>query len=195
MSKARLHPSLLEFQGAMGDMVFKKRGKKVYVSIKPKAGASGEPSEAQRAQRKVFRKAVSYATSALADETARAFYQALAEVKETPARALCIKDYLKAPTMDDLDLSKYKGQVGDRILITTYDDIGVVEVNVELTRSDGTRIEAGKAVELGTGSGNWEYVATAPVAPGTDLFIEAEAFDRPGHRTVASANPIVGESN
>ena len=35
MTKARLHPSLLEFNGAMGDMVFKKRGKKVYVSIKP----------------------------------------------------------------------------------------------------------------------------------------------------------------
>src|SRR5688572_26001278 len=63
MTKARLHPSLLEFNGAMGDMVFKKRGKKVYVSIKAK-GAS-EPSEKQLAQRKYFKKAVNYATSAL----------------------------------------------------------------------------------------------------------------------------------
>ena len=45
MTKARLHPSLLEFNGAMGDMVFKKRGKKVYVSIKSK-GVTAEPSEA-----------------------------------------------------------------------------------------------------------------------------------------------------
>jgi hypothetical protein len=49
--------------------------------------------------------------------------------------------------------------------------------------------------EQGDGSGNWEYVATAPVALGTDIFIEAEAYDRPGRRTVASANPTVVMSN
>ena len=194
MTKARLHPSLLELNGAMGDMVFKKRGKKVYVSIKAKPGTS-EPSDAQLAQRKVFRKAIGYSKSALADETMRAFYEALAEVKETTARALCIGDYLKAPTMDDLDLSKYRGNVGDRILMMTYDDVGMVDVNVTLTRSDGTPIETGKAVEDGDGSGDWVYVATVPVPLGTDIFISAEAFDRPGNRTVTSVNPIVGERN
>jgi len=194
MSKARLHPSLLELKGAMGDMVFKKRRGKVYVSIKSQ-GTTGEPSEAQLAQRKVFKKAVNYAKSVMADETSRAFYEDLAQRKETTARALCIGDYLNEPTMDELDFSKYKGQVGDRILIATNDDIGVVEVNVNLTRNDGTPIEMGKAVEDGMGSGNWEYVATVPVPLGTDIFISAEAFDRPGHRTVASANPIVGESH
>lgn len=193
MTKARLHPSLLEFKGAMGDMVFKKRGKKVYVSIKSQG--TSDPSEAQLAQRKEFKKAVNYATSAMADETARAFYEALAERKETTPRALCIGDYLNEPTMDELDFSKYKGNVGDRILITTLDDIGVVEVNVKLKKIDGTLIESGKAVEQGTGSGEWEYVATVPVPLGTDIFISAEGFDRPGHRAVSSANPIVGESH
>jgi hypothetical protein len=178
----------------MGDMVFKKRRGKVYVSIKSQ-GTTGEPSEAQLAQRKNFKRAVNYAKSAMADETSRAFYEDLAQRRETTARGLCIGDYLNEPTMDELDLSKYKGKVGDRILITTNDDVGVVEVNVNLTRSDGTPIEMGKAVEDGTGSGNWEYVATVPVPLGTDIFISAEAFDRPGHRTVASANPIVGENN
>jgi hypothetical protein len=28
---------------------------------------------------------------------------------------------------------------------------------------------------------------------GSDIFIEAEAFDMAGNRTVASANPIVGQ--
>jgi hypothetical protein len=71
----------------------------------------------------------------------------------------------------------------------------VVEVNVELTKADGTPIESGKAVEVGAGSGDWVYVASVAVPLGTDIFISAEAFDRPGHRAVASANPIVGESN
>ena len=193
MTKARLHPSLLEFTGAMGDMVFKKRGKKVYVSIKSQG--TSDPSEAQLAQRKVFKKAVNYSKAAMADETARAFYEALAEVKETTARALCIGDYLNAPSLEELDFSRYKGNVGDPIKITTSDDVGVVEVNVKLNKIDGTLIEAGKAVEQGTGSGEWEYAATVAVPLGTDIFISAEAFDRPGHRTVASANPIVGESH
>jgi hypothetical protein len=193
MTKARLHPSLLEFKGAMGDMVFKKRGKKVYVSIKSQG--TGEPSEAQLAQRKYFKKAVNYAKSAMADETSRAFYEDLAQRRETTARGLCIGDYLNAPTVDDLDFSKYEGNVGDRILITTNDDVAVVDVSVKLTKVDGTPIESGKAIEDVAGSGNWAYVATVPVPLGTDIFISAEAFDRPGHRAVASANPIVGENN
>ena len=193
MTKARLHPSLLEFSGAMGDMVFKKRGKKVYVSIKSQG--TGEPSEAQLGQRKYFKKAVNYAKLALADETSRAFYEDLAQRKETSARGLCIRDFLKAPSIDELDLSKYRGNVGDRILITTTDDVGVVEVNVKLTKMDGTPIESGSAVEDGAGSGTWAYVATVPVPLGTDLFISAEAFDRPNHRAVVSANPIVGDNN
>jgi hypothetical protein len=191
MTKARLHPSLLELNGAMGDMVFKKRGKKVYVSIKSK-GTSVEASEAQLAQRKYFKKAVNYVKTVMADETSRAFYEDLAEKRETTLRALCMSDFLNAPTMEDLDLSRYQGNVGDRILITTSDKVGVVRVDVSLKNMDGTTIEQGQAVEQGDGSGSWEYVATVPVAPGTDIFIKAEAYDRPGHRTVVSANPTVG---
>jgi hypothetical protein len=178
----------------MGDMVFKKRGKKVYVSIKSK-GATTEPSDAQLAVRKSFKKAVNYVKTVMADEGTRAFYEDLAQKRETTLRALCMSDFLSVPSMDDLDLSKYQGKVGDRILITTYDKVGVVTVDVSITDVNGTTIERGQAVEQGEGSGNWEYTATAPVAPGTDIFIEAEAYDRPGHRTVASANPIVGNTN
>jgi hypothetical protein len=189
MTKARLHPSLLEFNGAMGDMVFKKRGKKVYVSIKPKG--PGEPSEAQLAQRKHFKKAVNYTNAILADETSRAFYEDLAQRRETTARALCMGDFLNAPTIEDLDLSEYRGKIGDQILITTNDDIGVVRVNVTLAE-DGIVLEKGPAVELGAGSGSWAYTATTLVSPGVKISIEAEAYDRPGHRTVVSTNPTVG---
>src|SRR5690349_21065672 len=103
MSKARLHPSLLEFNGAMGDMVFKKRNGKVYVSIKSQG--TKDPSEAQLAQRKVFRKAVNYAKSVMADETARAFYQALCLDKDTTAFALCVGDYLNIPEIEELDFA------------------------------------------------------------------------------------------
>jgi len=190
MTKARLHPSLLEFNGAMGDMVFKKRGKKVYVSIKPRG--TGEPSEAQINHRKYFKKAVNYATTALADETSRAFYAELAGRREMPVRALCMADFLNSPAIDELDLSKYGGRIGDPILINTSDDVGVVRVDVVLAETDGRVIEQGQAVELGAGTGNWAYSATTLINTGSFISIAVEAFDRPGHRAVLSANPAVG---
>ena len=190
MTKARLHPSLIEFQGAMGDMVFKKRGKKVYASIKSKG--TGDPSEKQLARRKYFKKAVNYANSVLADETKRLFYEEIAERRETTARAVCMKDFLKAPEIDELDLSKYMGKVGDTILISATDDVGVVRVEVRLTETDGSLIEQGQAIEMSAGSGDWAYIATTLISTGANIRIEVEAYDRPGHRTVLSANATVG---
>ena len=178
-------------RGGVGGLVVRKTRGKYTLSNKPDMSAL-EPSEAQAVQRKVFGRAVVYAKSVMEDPASLAFYEGLAKQKDMPAFALCVGDYLNAPTMDDLDLSQYKGKVGDSILITTHDDVGVVRVNVELTRTDGTNIERGQAIEMGMGSGNWVYIATVPVATGTDIFIEAEAFDRPGSRTVCSANPTVG---
>jgi hypothetical protein len=195
MAKVKLNPAFLEFPGAMGDMVFKKRNGKIYVSMKPKRDETREPSEAQLASREVFKQAGEYTKVALADETLRAFYEGLAQGKDTAARALCMGDYLNPPTVDELDLYHYHGRVGDRIRITTQDDVGAVTVDVTLTNIDGTTIEKGQAVELWANSGQWEYVATVPVAPGTQIFVVAEAYDRPGHRAVASEDVIVGESH
>jgi hypothetical protein len=194
MAKVKLNPAFLEFQGTMGDMVFKKRNGKLYVSVKPTKGTS-EPSEAQLTCRQGFKQASEYTKAAMADETLRAFYERLADGKETTARGVCMGDYLNPPTVDELDLYHYHGRVSDHIRITTRDDVGVVTVDVTLTTIDGTTIEKGPAVEQWAGSGQWEYVAAVPVAPGTQVFLVAEAYDRPGHRAVASNNMIVGESH
>ena len=195
MQKIQLNPLFSGMSGKMGNIIFKtsKYGQ-TYIASRPKK-SKAKPSQAQLDQRRAFGQASDYCKTALADETTRAFYETLAEVKHTPVRSLCMGDYLNEPTIDELDFSRYKGNVGDRILVMTSDDVGVVEVNVKITRADGTHIEKGKAVENGVGSGNWEYVATMPIPLGTDIFIEAEGFDRPGHRAVSSVNPIVGESH
>jgi len=195
MAKVKLNPAFLELRGAMGDMVFKKRNGQIYVSIKPQRDETREPSQAQLASRQVFKQASEYAKAALADETLRAFYEALAEKKDTTARAVCMGDYLNPPTVDKLDLFHYQGQAGDHIRMTTCDDVGVVTVDVTLTNMDGMAIEKGQAVELWATSGQWKYVATVPVAPGTQVFVVAEAYDRPGHRAVASDQVIIGESH
>lgn len=84
--------------------------------------------------------------------------------------------------------------MGDPIRVITRDNVGVVSVDFSLVRVDGSLIEKGKAVEAGVRSGRWAYAATVAVPLGSDIFIEAEAFDMAGQRTVASANPIVGQT-
>ena len=195
MAEIKLNPLFAGISGKMGNIVIKKsKNGKTFIASLPKK-SKAKPSEAQLAQRKAFAQASDYAKSALVDESVRAFYDALAATRKTTARVVCMGDYMNEPTMYDLDFSRYHGQVGDRIRITTHDDVGVVEVNVKLTKIDGALIEYGKAVEQYAGSGHWEYVATVPVPLGTDILISAEAFDRPRNRAVASANPIVGESH
>ncbi len=187
MAKMKFNGFVDTIRGKVGGLVVRKGRKgKFTLSNMPDFGEQ-TPSEAQAAQREAFGRAVEYGKSVMADPDKLAFYEGLAEQKDMPAFSLCVGDYLNPPTMDELDVSVYQGKVGDSILIPTHDDIGVVKVTVELTRTDGTRIEKGQAIDMG--AGNWAYIATVPVATGTDIFIEAEAFDRPGHRTVCSANP------
>jgi hypothetical protein len=190
MAKMKFNGFVDTIRGSVGGLVVRKGRRGKYTLCNKPDFSELTPSEAQAAQRKVFARAVDYGKSVMADPDKFAFYEGLAEQKDMPAFSLCVGAYLNPPTMDDLDLSQYQGKVGDSILITTHDDIGVVRVNVELTRTDGTSIERGQAVELGAGS--WAYIATMPVATGTDIFIEANAFDRPGGKTVCSANPTVG---
>jgi hypothetical protein len=194
MPKIKLNPVFAEISGTMGNIVFKKsRNGQTYITSRPKK-SKAKPSQAQLAQRKAFAQGSDYCRTALADVATRLFYESLAEARNTTARALCMGDYLNAPTLDDMDVSRYHGQVGDCIQITTCDDVGVVELRMKLTKTDGSLIEHGKAVELFPGSGYWEYVATVSVPLGTDIFICAEAVDRPGNRAAASDSLIVGES-
>jgi hypothetical protein len=191
MAKIKFNGLVDEIRGGVGGLVVRKSRGKFTLSNKPDMTAL-EPSQAQAAQRQAFGRAVAYGKMVMEDPALLAFYEGIAEQKDKPAFSLAVGDFLTTPTMDDLDLSGYKGRVGDRILINTYDDTGVVTVNVELAGTDGTIIERGQAVEMGLGTGYWMYTATVPVATGTDIFIEAEAFDRPGNQTVVSANPTVG---
>jgi hypothetical protein len=92
-----------------------------------------------------------------------------------------------------MDLSNYKGRVGDKILIQAVDDIGLVDVDVTISANDGSQIERGKAVENGVRTGHWIYTATAPVALGSDIFIELVGFDHAGTKAEYAESPRVGE--
>ena len=191
MTKVRFHGPIAGFSGAMGEMVFAdNEGKGRTVAYMK----TNHPlSEAQINQQVRFKEAVAYANAAVAKPESVAFYEPIAQEKRLSVHNIAIADYLnERPDIQPLDLTQYKGNVGDTILIRTFDDIGVVDVDVTLTSNTGTRIERGKAVETGSRSGYWVYTATAPVALGADIFIEVVAMDHAGNRGKMTESPRVG---
>ena len=180
--KIILNPMFEQASGQLGDLVFREvRGKTV---ASRKATVTGEPTVEQVAHRERFKQAAAYGKSALADATVRALYEAAAKEKDMPVFALTIADFFNAPTIDNVDVLAYNGQVGDLIRIMARDDFGVVSVHVTITTDQGVAIESGNAVESSAGSGQWVYTATTAVTSGTDVIINAVATDRPGGTAV-----------
>jgi hypothetical protein len=66
---------------------------------------------------------------------------------------------------------------------------------VNIVSNQGTPIERGKAVEVSVRSGHWIYTATAPVALGSDIFIEVEVMDHAGTKMKRTESPRVGEDD
>jgi len=190
MTKVRFHGPIAGFSGAMGEMVFadnEKEGRTVAYMKK-----HYERSEAQLSWDAQWSQAVAYAKMAMADPTKLAFYQMVAEEKDMPVFALAMGDYLNIPSFKPLDLSQYKGRVGDPILIHAVDDIGMISVEVALIGIRGKEIERGMAVETGVRSGYWVYTATIAITLGSDIFIEVVGFDNRGRKAKMTENPIVG---
>jgi hypothetical protein len=150
-------------------------------------------SEGQLQQQVRFKEAVAYANATLTRPESQAFYGPIAEERGITMNAVAIADFLNVqPEIQPLDLQLYKGRVGDTIQIRTVDDIGVVDVDVTLVSNTGTTIERGKAVETGSRTGYWTYTATAPVALGSDIFIEVAARDHAGNQGKMTESPRVG---
>jgi hypothetical protein len=107
-------------------------------------------------------------------------------------RVVAMGDYMKKPVIKPLDLSGYKGRVGDVIGIRAIDDLGFANLQLEIVAQDGTHIESGQAVEEGERSGKWIYTATAQVALGSGVFLEVKGTDHAGNKAQITENPIVG---
>ena len=190
MSEVDLNPTVDGYRGSIGRLVFKKYKGRTIVGKKPVR--TKERGAGELAWQEHFKEAVAYAKSVLADPAALEFYQPIAMQRDISVYNVAMGDFLKLPGIKPLRLSKYKGNIGDVIEIRATDDIGLADLEVTISAQDGTAIEHGKAVELGTGTGKWNYTATAQVALGADIFIEVEGVDHAGNETKRTENPRVG---
>jgi hypothetical protein len=139
-------------------------------------------TDAQRAQRRKFQRAVLYSGSVVSDPALKAAYAAKAK-KGQSVRNVAVADFLRAPDIDVIDLSAYYGQPGDVIRIEVTDDFAVREVKVVITNADGSPVEEGYAQQEAVGY-EWTYKATATNDSLTGDRIEIYASDTPGNISV-----------
>jgi hypothetical protein len=190
MTEVNLNETVNGYRGSIGRLVFKKYKGRTIVSRKPVL--TKEPTEGQIAHRERFKEATSFAKYAMADPLLRAFYEPIARERDMTVYTLAVADFLHEPEFKPLDLSKYQGKIGDTIVIQAMDDLGMAEVNVMISSDTGALIESGKAVEIGARSGKWVYIATAPVASGSNVFIEVTGTDHANNPAKITESPTVG---
>jgi hypothetical protein len=150
------------------------------VTAKPVA-RHHELTEPQKKHQRKFQHAILYGKSANANPALKEQYQAKAGEGES-AFNVAVADYMNAPDIENIDVTKYTGQAGSTILIEAIDDFMVVEVQVEIYNNEGTLVEQGNAVQQDIVT---EWLFTATVSNGSiagDKII-VKAFDLPGNLT------------
>jgi len=188
--KAYLQPSLRGLSGKMGDWVYRydKEHKKTIIGEMPVR--TGEQTAGQLAQQDVFTDAAGYTAAAMENPDLAEFYTALAEELGITPQNAAMGDFMSVPLFKPLDLSGYKGQAGDPIVIRVTAKFGLTSLEVAIDRQDGSDVEKGQAVQIS--AIRWLYTATQPVPVGTDVFIEVTATCHSGKQVKMTENPTVG---
>jgi hypothetical protein len=130
------------------------------------------------AQQSTFKQAATYAKTKLLYPNIKADYEARAQQAGLKsAYVAAVTDFLKAPSITQIDTDYYKGVVGDVIWIIVLDDFKIQKMTVTLQRPDGSVIETGNPV---LDTGKWKYVVTQANAavPGTKVSVSVT--DLPG---------------
>lgn len=168
-------------RGKVGDqLVFRTRGDKTYVSVAPEH-KDREPTDAQKAHAKLFQEAIIYGKGVVADPVLKDTYQQAAVGNQT-AFNVAVADFLHAPQIDEIDISKYSGQAGNSIRVRATDDFKVVQVLVSIYNSDNSLVEEGFALQ-DKNQVDWIYTTTANNADMQGDKIVIKVSDVPGNLT------------
>lgn len=187
MAKIDMNAVTQHMRGKLGDVVFRRRGERVYATLRPRVGIQTiTPAVAQTRLR--FRQAVNYANAATRNPSAAAFYAEQAEKRGKNAFALAVGDFFNPPVVDEIDVRGYHRVAGGKISVLARDDSGVVSVMVTITDlTTAAVVESGAAL---LSDGYWVYTATTAASATHPLEITVTATDRPGNEgTLTQAYP------
>ncbi len=144
--------------------------------------SSKAPTAGALAQRQKFQQAAFYGRAVQQDPARKAAYETGIDANAPNAYIVAVSDYLKAPSIRQVDLAAYRGQPGDVITIQATDDFALAQVRVQIQNLDGTFVEEGPATAEPDGF-TFRYTATTanPSLAGDKILVTAT--DPPGNAT------------
>jgi hypothetical protein len=188
MAKSKQNLVTFGLSGKLGDLlVFRQVGGQTIVSMAPEPPKT--VSEKQAAHRKRFQQAMVYAKSAVESPETGEKYKAAAKKLQTPVN-VAVADFFNAPDIENIDLTEYSGNEGDKIRITVSDDFAVKYVKVRIINADGSLVEEGEAV-LSAGD-LWIYTAVQNNENLSGDKIVITASDLPGN-VVSDEQSLINE--
>jgi hypothetical protein len=173
------------FSGKLEGIVFRVKAGKTYVASAPEK-KSRELSQAQQEHKKTFQEAILYGKGAIADPAKKAQYQEVAEEGQS-AYNVAVADFLNAPSIDDIDVTKYTGLPGSTITVFAMDDFKVAEVQVAIYKSDGSLVESGNAIQQPELQ-KWLYTAKTSNGDVAGEKVVVRVSDMPGNLTQLESN-------
>ena len=182
--------ALLTITGKFGDMYIVKQGNKYYTKHCPER----EPKPATAAQAPVREGIVQgnrYWRRIAADPAQKAVYELAGKVQGRRATDLAKADFAHPPSVLEIDVAGYFGNVGDVIRIQAKDDFEVVRVAVRILNLEKAVIEEGEAT-FDKAAEWWVYAAKVAVASGQGVIVQAAAYDRPGHSDLKQLDRVCG---
>jgi hypothetical protein len=177
MPKVTFNKLVDHISGRIGNFIFYQADGQNLSRTVPQV--KSERTAKQKTNSERFLAAQKYAGTALQDPAVKAAYKAACRGHQNP-RNLAIRDAMRPPVVEWIDLSGYTGKPGQIVRVKATDDFRVVEVKVTLRGPGGELIEEGVAV-VGSAQGEWRYTSTAEVAPGQSVLVLAVARDNPGN--------------
>ena len=159
-----------------GQIVFKRRAGKGYVSAAPEVNENRVPTTGQQTVQSKFATSVAYAKIAINDPAVKAAYKAVA-LRNQSAFNVAFQDAQYAPRVVAVITDGYIGNVGNVIIARATDDFKVTTVKVAIRDSNDVLIEEGPATP--SSEGLWTYTVTQNNASLTGTKIKVTAFDMP----------------
>ena len=175
MAKGELHPFLDHLRGRVGEFVFKRYGKKLVVTRRPRF-KKRRLDAAEKKKRSLFAKANAYALRVLADPDLRAVYADSAKRTRRRIQNIAISDYLTQPSIDEIFQMPRESGTNQAVLFRMKNADRIVAMHVTLSAS-GEAVQQGEAELDGK---QWRFEFAKPIPTGRRLKVETTAADRVG---------------
>src|ERR1041385_3695659 len=177
MPKVKFNKLIDSFNGRVGNFIFYQADGQNLSRTMPEV--TPERTAKQKANSSRFLAAQQYAAAVLTDPLQRAAYKAACRGHQNP-RNLAIRDAMRPPVVESINLDGYSGKPGQILLIKATDDFQVVEVKVSVRGPGGELIAEGMA-KLSSDGSQWRYTTMMEVPSGQSISVVAVARDNPGN--------------